>query len=137
MASAAAQIAREFESVQPKGGAEPEDEFALEVAQVLETQSIPVQRERKLTGQSGHKHRATLYVPVTESVLEPMSGHWNQVASAFTKFTDLGQANGYRLYTLLDDRQDKPLDDAANMMVQVSDVLRWTEQERWIETFLG
>ncbi len=60
-----------------------EAEFADVIAWQLKKRKITVQQERKLEGASGHEHRTTLFIPATETVIEPVGGDraW-QVASA-------------------------------------------------------
>lgn len=110
--------------------------FVQEVEQELLNRSVAVQREVKLEGHSGHAHRATLYVATVEAVLEPIEapGHFNQISSVYTKFGDLAHANGYRRLSLIDDRTDGLGDDLAAMLIQVSDVVRWTRRDEWLQT---
>ena len=109
VASASAQIASAMNYSKPQRRKESEEnEFVRLVAQTFQGRSIPVEREHRLEGFSGHPHRATLWLPTTRSIIEPVAGHWNQVASVFTKFSDLARVNGFQRYSLLDDRQAKP-----------------------------
>jgi hypothetical protein len=75
--------------------------------------------------------------PKIESVIEPISSHWNSVASLYTKFGDLSRANGYSLYSLIDDREKQPDEDVGNLLIQVSTVLPWSAHEKWVPQFLG
>jgi hypothetical protein len=93
-----------------------------------------VEREHHLEGQSGHTHTATIYIPDREVIIEPVGGvgNWTQISSVYAKFGDLTKANGYRPFTLVDDRV-KPLNqDIAAMLVQVSKVVQWSTRENWI-----
>jgi hypothetical protein len=106
-----------------------------EVEHELTKLSVPVQREVKLAGSSGHTHRATLYVPAREAILEPIDppAHYNTISSVYAKFGDLSHANGYTRLSLIDDRHGPLSDDLAAMLVQVSDVVHWTRRNEWIK----
>jgi hypothetical protein len=120
-----------------QGKREREIEFVSEVERTLRTRQLPVERGHKLTGQSGHIHRATIFIPSSESIFEPITGHWNQVAATYATFGDLGQANGYHRYSVIDDRHDAPEGDVEALLIQVSDVLTWTKHETWLESVLN
>jgi hypothetical protein len=114
--------------------------FTAEVEQELrQRRRLPVQRDFKVEGSSGHTHRATLWVPTVHAIVEPIHApaHYNQIASVYTKFGDLSHANGYRRLALVDDRGDGLSDDLAAMLVQVSDVVDWTRREQWLEALQG
>ena len=133
VASASAQTAASIACQKPGRRKESEEnEFVRLVDETLREQNVPVEREHKLQGSSGHSHRATIYVPHTHSILEPVGGHWNQVASVYTKFSDLAPVNGFRRYSLLDDRQEQPGDDVRSLLVQVSDVIAWSTHDTWL-----
>jgi hypothetical protein len=67
--------------------------------------------------------------------LEPIeaAAHFNVITSVYTKFGDLARANGYRGISLVDDRRATLSDDLAGILVQVSDVVRWTRRQEWLE----
>lgn len=133
VASASAQTAARIACQKPSRRKESEEnEFVRLVDETLRHENVPVEREHRLQGSSGHSHRATIYVPHTHSILEPVGGHWNQVASVYTKFSDLAPVNGFRRYSLLDDRQDEPGDDVRSLLVQVSDVIAWSAHDTWL-----
>ncbi len=133
VASAAAQIAQAMNYSKPQRRKETEEnEFVRLVAQTLQDRHVPIEREHRLEGYSGHPHRATIWIPASHSIIEPVAGHWNQVASVFTKFSDLARVNGFKRYSLLDDRQEKPGEDVRSLLVQVSDVLAWTSHDDWL-----
>jgi len=94
-----------------------------------------VEREVAIEGRSGHEHHATLYAPKSESILEPIaaSAHYNRISAVYAKFGDLGQVNGYRRLALVDDRGDALSDEYAAMLVQVSEVVRWSRRDEWID----
>ena len=133
VASASAQVAASIACQKPSRRKESEEnEFVQLVDETLRERHVPVEREHKLEGSSGHSHRATIYVPHTHSILEPVGGHWNQVASVYTKFSDLAPVNGFKRYSLLDDRQEQPGDDVRTLLVQVSDVIAWSGHDTWL-----
>lgn len=136
LASASAVVARRlegFRKARKERGSE--DAFAQEIAHELADRKLTVQREVRLSGSSGHQHRATIYVPSVEAILEPIGtqGHYNQISSVYTKFGDLSRANGYSRYSLVDDRRGGLSDDLSAILVQVSDVIQWTRRDEWIE----
>jgi hypothetical protein len=135
LGSAAAQISQAAGVMRPRRRQrEPESEFVGEVERTLRERELPVRREHRLEGRSGHRHRATIWIPATHSVLEPVTGHWNQVTATYAKLGDLMQANGFRLYSLLDDRQGPPDEDVSGLLVQVSRVVQWSRREEWVES---
>lgn len=136
VASASAQIANALTYAKPQRRKETEEkEFVRLVATTFADRHIPIEREHRLEGFSGHPHRATIWIPATHSIIEPVAGHWNQVASVFTKFSDLAKVNGFSRYSLLDDRAEKPGEDARSLLVGVSDVLTWSGHDAWLDRF--
>jgi hypothetical protein len=134
VASASAQVAASIACQKPGRRKESEEnEFVRLVDETLRQSNVPVEREHKLVGASGHSHRATIYVPHSHTILEPVGGHWNQVASIYTKFSDLAPVNGFKRYSVLDDRQEQPGDDVRTLLVSVSDVITWSAHDRWLE----
>jgi hypothetical protein len=131
---AMAQLAQAATSHRPRqaSGRGREDEFASVVVNGLRSLHVQVEREQVLAGQSGHRHRAALYLPQSETVIEPVEGHWNQVTSVFARLADLHGANGYRLYSLLDDRDEAPEPDVPGLLVQVSRVVQWSRRDEWM-----
>lgn len=133
VASASAQLAA---SIACQGSAKrkesEEHEFVKLVDDTLRESHVSVEREHKIEGSSGHPHRATIYVPDSHSILEPVWGNWNQVASVYTKFSDLAPVNGFKRYSLLDDRAQAPSDDVRTLLVQVSKVVSWSRHDQWM-----
>jgi hypothetical protein len=127
------------EATKPKPRKESEEqEFVREVTHAFEERKVKVERQHRLVGASGHSWRATLYVPTANSVLEPVIGqHMHSVNAIYTRFGDLRGANGYGLYSLIDDRSAEPDEDIGNLLVQVSSVLRWSRHDDWIATLSG
>ncbi len=132
-ASAAAQIAQMSIVFRPHRRRR-EKGFANEVEATLRKRNVAVERDRKLAGGSGHEHKATLYLPDQETVFEPVggAGYWNQVSTVYAKFGDLARSNGYRLFSLVDDREERLENDLANLLVQVSDVVQWSRRDEWL-----
>lgn len=110
-----------------------ESEFVSLVDKTLRERNVPIEREHRLKGSSGHSHRATIFISHSHSILEPVAGHWNQVASVYTKFSDLAKVNGFKRYALLDDRQEKPGEDVRSLLVEVSDVISWSGHDTWLD----
>jgi len=139
VATVAAQLAQAVAMHRPKQQREPEPEpeFVSVVARDLSARGAQVERQHRLSGKSGHRHQATLYVPQTETVIEPVGGHWNQVTSVFARLADLRGANGYRLLSLLDDREAKPEDDVPGLLVQVSNVVQWSRRDEWMRSVVA
>ncbi len=135
VATAAAQIAqagRATTAIRKRATAK-EREFVELVEGELVKRSVPIQREHAIEGSSGHTHRATIYLPASETILEPVGGHWNQASSAFVKLADIKNVNGYRLFSMLDDRVGGADEDAANLLGQVSAVVPWSHRDEWLK----
>jgi hypothetical protein len=133
VASASAQVAAGIASQGPAKREESEEnEFVHLVDETLRESHVPVEREHKIEGSSGHPHKATIYVPQSHSILEPVWGNWNQVASVYTKFSDLAPVNGFKRYSLLDDRKQAPSEDVRTLLVKVSDVVSWSSHDHWL-----
>jgi hypothetical protein len=134
-ATAAALVAQRATTFRPPRRGPDRDQFTEEVERELRAHDVPIRREVKLEGRSGHVHRATLYVPTAEAILEPIEapGHYNQISSVYTKFGDLSRADGYRRLSLIDDRHRTLSEDLAAILVQVSDVVRWTRRTEWLQ----
>jgi hypothetical protein len=131
-ATAASLIAQVSVSFHPRRRQHPEKRFVSEVEHALKDRRVAVEREHRISGASGHKHTATIFVPDHEAVLEPITGHWNQVYAVYSKFGDISRVNGYSLYSLVDDRQGDPDAEMQRMLIQVSDVIAWSRREDWL-----
>jgi hypothetical protein len=131
---AAAQIAQlaKASKVFHRGQPAKERDFVHVVEHALTARNLSVEREHKIEGKSGHRHRATIYLPESETVLEPVGGHWGQATGAYVKLGDIRNVNGYQLYSLLDDRAGGADEDAANLLAQVSSVVQWTRRDEWL-----
>lgn len=133
IATAASQVAQAAaaQRTRPTKGETIEAEFVSVVARDLGAHGIQVEREHRVGGKSGHRHNATLFLPQSETVLEPVGGHWNQVTSVFARLADLSGTNGYHLFSLLDDREATPEHDVPGLLLQVSRVVEWSRREEW------
>ncbi len=133
VALASGEVAALAAHYQPRRRRRAKD-FVGVVERDLRQLHVDVEREHELRGLSGHPHHATLYLPATDAVIEPISaqGHWNQVSTVYAKFGDLGQANGYRLFSVVDDRSGPLATDLTNLLVQVSKVVRWSARQDWL-----
>jgi hypothetical protein len=131
VALAASEVAALTRHFQPRRKRRERD-FARLIERDFRARRVAVDTQRALRGTSGHPHHATIFIPATEAVIEPVSpqGHWNQVSTVYAKFGDLGQANGYRLFAVVDDRKGQLATDLASMLVQVSGVVEWTRRKR-------
>jgi hypothetical protein len=133
IASASMQIAQAAEFFRPRR--HPRDsEFEREVDAALRERHVQVERNEEVLGASTHVHHATFLLPRHKTVLEPVAGtgHYSQVASVYTKFGDIAQADGHRLLSLVDDREVSLRGDFVVMLGQVSEVLRWSEKNHWL-----
>lgn len=97
--------------------------------------SVPVQLETVLEGASGHTYTASIFVPDRDAVLEPVGGEkaWNKAAAVYVEFGDLGAVNGYRLVSVLDDREEPIGEEVEHLLGQVGVVARWSRRGEWID----
>lgn len=136
VASASAEIARVIAGLKPKSEIVHEDEFVQIVDRTFRDRDLSIERGSRLAGKSGHSHTATIFLPDTESIVEPINAtpHWSSVNAIYAKFGDLSQSNGFRLYSLLDDRASSPKPDVESMLIQVSSVLPWSRHDDWLKS---
>ncbi|MEA2188833.1 MAG: hypothetical protein QOK16_3844 [Solirubrobacteraceae bacterium] len=109
-------------------------EFPDVVADEFLQRQVTFERNHRLAGASGHEHRATLYVPGTETLVEPIAGDdWNQATAAFVKFSDIANVNGNQMLAVIDDRAGPPEDDVFNLLsgANKTGVVRWTRRDEW------
>jgi hypothetical protein len=133
LAFAAAHVSQAASTFRPRKRRE-ENEFVAEVERTMRSRQLSIERDHRIEGRSGHEHQATIFVPTTEAVVEPVGGHWNQVTATYAKFGDLLNTNGFRLYSLLDDRAEPPDEDVSGLLVQVSRVIEWTRRDEWFDS---
>lgn len=109
-------------------------EFVDVVAAEMRQREISAESERKLRGASGHDYTASLFVPDTETVIEPIGGEntWNVARAVYVEFGDLSKVNGYRLMAVLDDREADLGPDVPGLLSQVADVASWRQHDSWI-----
>lgn len=136
VSNAAAQIAQALHLFRPKRREHPEREFVTEVERAFTEWELPVEREkRRIEGRSGRSYRATIFEPGREAVFEPVgTGHFNKVTSVYTKFGDIRETNGFRLYSVFDDREQLPDEEGARLLMQVGDVVQWSRREDWLRS---
>ena len=137
VAQAAAAVAEAATYVKPSRAKEAE--FTDVVQRALRKRRVKVETERRLEGASGHTHRASIYVPATETVIEPIYGDkaWNVAAAVYVEFGDLRQANGYRLYAVVDDRSVQMSSEVGNLLSQVAEVAPWSAHDQWLSGLAG
>ena len=111
-----------------------EDVFTDEVESTMRKKEIPVQREPRLVGDSGHEYRPSLFIPTVELIVEPIQPEvaWLRAASVYVEFGDLAQANSYRLMAVLDDRERAPQEEIVRLLSQVGDVAEWSRRDAWL-----
>ncbi len=109
-------------------------EFVDVIEGASRERNVSFESRHKLEGASGHTHTASLYVPETETVLEPVGGDraWSVAANVYAGFGDLNKANGYRLVAVVDDRKSDISEDVRSLLSRVADVANWREHDRWI-----
>jgi hypothetical protein len=138
VASASARIAEATTFQRPDRGRE-EDVFADEVELALRQREVPVKRDVKLMGDSGHEYHPSLFVPAQELIVEPIGTEvaWNRATYVYAEFGDLRQANSYRLLAVLDDRSGAPAEEVTRLLSQVGDVAQWSRREAWLRRVKG
>lgn len=112
-----------------------EQELTDLVATSVESRQLSVERDRELEGASGHRHRASLYLPEREAVIEPVGGEkaWNVASAVYVEFGDLAGVNGYQLIAVVDDRGSAPNEDVERLLRQVGMVARWSQADQWLD----
>lgn len=115
----------------------PPREHALTdlVASSVSSLKLLVERDHPLRGASGHAHKAALYVPEREAVIEPIGGEkaWNVAGAVYVEFGDLRDVNGYQLIAVMDDRYQEPVDDVERLLRQVGVVARFSQADQWLD----
>jgi hypothetical protein len=103
--------------------------------QEFKDRQVPAQLDAVLEGASGHTYTASLFVPEREAVLEPVGGEkaWNKAAAVYVEFGDLGAVNGYKLVSVLDDREEGVGEEVEQLLGQVGIVARWSRRREWLE----
>lgn len=116
-----------------------EVEFVDVIASELRQRAVKVEEKRTLEGASGHTHTASLFVPNTETVIEPVGGEraWNAARAVYVEFGDLRQMNGYRLMAVLDDREHAPSPEIESLLSQVAEVASWQAHDAWLAEISG
>lgn len=104
------------------------------VASSISALRLSVEREHELLGASGHTHKAALYVPEREAVIEPIGGEkaWNVASAVYVEFGDVRDVNGYQLIAVIDDREQAPGDEVERLLRQVGVVARFSQADQWL-----
>ncbi|WP_146175321.1 hypothetical protein [Paraconexibacter algicola] len=112
-----------------------EQELTDLVATSMEMRDLTVEREREIEGASGHRHKAALFVPERDAVIEPVGGEkaWNVASAVYVEFGDLAGVNGYQLIAVVDDRAEAPNEDVERLLRQVGVVARWSQADQWLD----
>ena len=110
--------------------------FVEAVTRELRSRDLAVETEVELHGASSHAYLASVYLPATETVIEPISGEqaWNKARAVYVEFGDLTQANGYKTLAVLGDLEGESAQSVEELLLQVGHVTRWAERSRWLET---
>lgn len=108
--------------------------FASLVAGRLRYAGLDVQEGTSLVGWSGHRYTTSVYLPASETVIEPISGqrYFERAQRVFAEFSDLRKVNGYRGLAVLDDGQQPR--DAEQLLSDVGQVAYWSRADEWIAT---
>jgi Domain of unknown function DUF1828 len=111
-----------------------DESLADEIERALQERGVTTERGHRLEGASGHSYHATLFLPQTHTILEPLSseGGWASASAIYVEFGDISRSNGYRPLAVIDDREREPDEQLLQLLVQVGDVARWTERTRWL-----
>jgi hypothetical protein len=134
VATASARIAEAVTFARAERGRGDEDIFTEEVEHAIRSRQIPIEREPKLVGDSGHEYTPALFIPAAHLIVEPIAPEvaWIRAASVYAEFGDLAQANGYRLLAVVDDREAQPSEKVVRLLKQVGDVENYSRRERWL-----
>ena len=111
------------------------ERFADEVTDQLEQRKVAVHREHQLVGGSGWEYDTTIFLPDTESVIEPIvltARSSVRERYVYSQFGDLRRANGYSLLSVIDDREKAIEDTLQSLLMQVSDLVFWSEPSEWL-----
>jgi hypothetical protein len=110
--------------------------FVDAVTRELRGRRLAVQNEVELHGASSHAYIASVYLPASETVIEPISGEqaWNKARAVYVEFGDLTQANGYKTVAVLGDMEGESSEGVEGLLRQVGAVAHWTNRSQWLET---
>lgn len=110
--------------------------FVEAVARELRGRDVPVQTEVELHGASSHAYVASVYLPASETVVEPISGEqaWNKARAVYVEFGDLTRANGYKTLAVLGDIEAESAESVESLLLQVGVVAHWADRARWLQT---
>jgi len=110
--------------------------FVEAVTAELRRRDLAVQTEVELHGASSHTYVTSVYLPASETVIEPISGEqaWNKARAVYVEFGDLTRANGYNTVAVLGDVEAESAQSVENLLLQVGAVTHWSQRSRWLET---
>lgn len=110
--------------------------FVEAVTRELRGRDLAVQTEVELHGASSHAYVASVYLPASETVIEPISGEqaWNKARAVYVEFGDLTRANGYTTVAVLGDIEGESAQSVEDLLLQVGVVTHWEQRGRWLET---
>lgn len=110
--------------------------FVEAVTRELRRHQLAVQNEVQLHGASQHAYTASVYLPDSETVIEPISGEqaWNKARAVYVEFGDLTSANGYRTLAVLGEMEGDAVRSVEDLLRQVGGVTHWEDRSQWLET---
>ena len=110
--------------------------FVDAVTRELRGRQIPVQNEVELHGASTHAYVTSVYLPETETIIEPISGEqaWNKARAVYVEFGDLTSMNGYTALAVLGDMDGDAAQSVEDLLRQVGLVTHWADRSQWLET---
>jgi hypothetical protein len=110
--------------------------FVDAVTRELRRHDLAVHNEVELLGASKHPYVASVYLPATETIIEPISGEqaWNKARAVYVEFGDLTSLNGYTALAVLGDMEGEAAQSVEDLLRQVGLVAHWEDRSRWMET---
>ncbi len=110
--------------------------FVEAVTKELRKHELAVQNEVQLHGASQHAYTASVYLPASETVIEPISGEqaWNKARAVYVEFGDLTSANGYKTLAVLGDMEGDAVQSVEDLLRQVGGVTHWADRSQWLKT---
>lgn len=110
--------------------------FVEAVTKELRGRDLAVKTEVELQGASSHSYITSVYLPATETVIEPITGEqaWNKARAVYVEFGDLTRANGYKTLAVLGDIEAESAESVESLLLQVGVVTHWADRERWLQT---
>lgn len=116
---------------------QPEEAILVDaVTRELRGRRIDVQNEVQLHGASAHAYVTSVYLPATETIIEPISSEqaWNKARAIYVEFGDLLSANGYKALAVLGDMDGEAAQGVEDLLRQVGHVTHWADRSQWLDT---